>query len=183
MKRTFDRKGAGVQGIERDAYFRNRGPQRGSLAPLFEERAFLDGLDLQTNGRAVVAFDANGDGALDLYVRSVQAPEALFLGSRTHPDTEHFLRLRFRGTPGKDNRDGLGASVTATLAGGRALVRESGYASGYLATGSPIVHLGLGAATRVEKLVVRWPSGFVQNLGPVTSVDRTVTVDESRGSL
>ena len=29
-----------------------------------------------------VAFDANGDGALDLYVRSVQAPEALFLGSR-----------------------------------------------------------------------------------------------------
>ena len=26
MKRTFDRRGAGVQGIERDAYFRNRGP-------------------------------------------------------------------------------------------------------------------------------------------------------------
>jgi hypothetical protein len=181
MKKTFDRKGAGVQGIERDAYFRNRGPGSSPLRPLFEERAFLDGLDLQTNGRAVVAFDANGDGALDLYVRSVQAPEALFLGSRKNPDAEHFLRLRLKGTRGRDNSDGLGAQVMATLPGGRVLVRESGYASGYLATGSPIVHLGLGSATRLEKLVIRWPSGFVQELGPITSIDRTLTVDEARG--
>jgi hypothetical protein len=180
MKKTFDRKGAGVQGIERDAYFRNRGP---GASPLFEERSFLDGLDLQTNGRAVVAFDANGDGALDVYVRSVQAPEALFLGTRKNPDVEHFLRLRFKGTPGKDNTAGLGARVTATLPGGRVLVRESGYASGYLATGSPIVHLGLGSATRIERLVVRWPSGFVQDLGAIPSIDRTVTIDEAKGFL
>jgi hypothetical protein len=180
MKKTFDRKGAGVQGIERDAYFRNRGP---GSRPLFEERAFLDGLDLQTNGRAVVAFDANGDGALDLYVRSVQAPEALFLGSRKNPDIEHFLRLRLKGTRGRDNSDGLGAQVLATLPEGRVLVRESGYTSGYLATGSPIVHLGLGSATRLEKLVIRWPSGFVQELGPISSVDRTVTVNEGGGLL
>jgi len=178
MKKTFDRKGAGVQGIERDAYFVNRGPGK---APLFTEQAFLDGLDLQTNGRAVAAFDANGDGALDLYVRSVGAPEALFLGSRKNPNAEHFLRLRLKGTRGKDNTDGLGASVTATLPGGRVLVRESGYASGYLSTGSPIVHLGLGPATRIEKLVIRWPSGTVQDLGAVTSVDRVTTVDEARG--
>jgi hypothetical protein len=186
MKKTFDRKGAGVQGIERDAYFRNRGPVKSPLSPprpLFEEQAFLDGLDLQTNGRAVVVFDANNDGALDLYVRSVQAPEALFLGSRKNPDAEHFLRLRLKGTPGKGNADGLGAQITATLPGGRLLVRESGYASGYLATGSPIVHLGLGSATRIEKLVVRWPSGTVQDLGPITSIDRTVTIDEAKGSL
>ncbi len=111
--KTFDRKGAGINGIERDRYFRNRGGAEAG-SPLFEERAFLDGLDLESNGRAVVAFDANGDGALDLFVRSVQAPEALFLGSR-RPD-EHYLRLRLSGTPGVDNRDGLGARVEATPA-------------------------------------------------------------------
>jgi enediyne biosynthesis protein E4 len=177
LRRTFDRKGAGISGIERDRYFHNRGsPGRGD--PMFEERAFLEGLDLESNGRAVVAFDANGDGALDVYVRSVEAPEALFLGSRR--DGEHFLRLRLAGSA-RDNSDGIGARVVATLPGGRRIVLENGNASGYLATGSPIVHVGLGSATRVEDLTVRWPSGKVQRLGPVSEVDRTWTVDGDRG--
>ena len=176
--KTFDRQGAGVAGTERDRYFHNRGGAAAG-APLFEERAFLDGLDLQSNGRAVVAFDANGDGALDLYIRSVGAPEALFLGSRK-PD-EHFLRLRLAGEPGRDNRDGIGVEVTAVLPDGRRIVTQNQNESGYLSTGSPIVHLGLGRATRLEKLVVRWPSGKVQDLGPVDSVDRVVVVDEASG--
>jgi hypothetical protein len=167
---------SGVNGIERDRFFRNRGGASAG-APLFEDRAFLEGLDLETNGRAAVAFDANGDGALDVFVRSVQAPEALFLGSRRAG--EHYLRLRLSGTPGVDNRDGIGARVIARLPGGRTIVSENANASGYLSTGSPIVHLGLGAATRVENLTVRWPSGALQDLGPVEEVDRTLLVEGS----
>jgi hypothetical protein len=176
--RTFDRRGAGIAGFERDRYFHNRGGARAG-SPLFEDRAFLDGLDLESNGRAAVAFDANEDGALDLYVRSVGAPEALFLGSRG-PD-EHFLRMRLLGEPGRDNKDGIGARIEARLPGGRVIVTENANASGYLSTGSPIVHLGLGAATRLEKLTVRWPSGKVQELGPIEAVDRTIVVDAARG--
>jgi enediyne biosynthesis protein E4 len=179
-RKTFDRKGAGIAGFERDHYFHNRGGAAAG-APLFEERAFLDGLDLESNGRAVVAFDANGDGALDVYVRSVGGPEAIYFGSRRFD--EHFLRLRLSGTPGVDNRDGVGCRVTAKLPGGRTIVLETGNASGYLATGSPIAHLGLGSATRLESLTVRWPSGKIQDLGPVEAVDRTVVVDEARGLL
>jgi hypothetical protein len=183
MKKTFDRKGAGIAGIERDRYFRNRSgdPGRGPGDAMFEERSFLEGLDLETNGRAVVAFDANGDGALDLYIRSVEAPEALFLGSR-RPD-EHFLRVKLRGTPGRDNRDGVGSRITAALPGGRRLLIETGNASGYLSTGSPIAHLGLGSATRLEALSIRWPSGRVQDLGPIAAVDRTLIIDEEHGIL
>jgi hypothetical protein len=177
-KKTFDRRGGGIAGIERDRFFHNtRGASK--AASLFEERAFLEGLDLETNGRAVVAFDANGDGALDVYVRSVEAPEALFLGSRK--PGEHYLRIRLAGTPGVDNRDGVGSRVTATLPAGRRVVLETGNASGYLSTGSPIAHIGLGGATRVEDLAIRWPSGYVQKLGPIQSVDRTITVNEAQG--
>jgi enediyne biosynthesis protein E4 len=169
-----------MAGIERDRYFHNRGKGRGG-DPIFEERGFLDGLDLQTNGRAAVAFDSNGDGALDVYVRSVQAPEALFLGSRR--PGEHFLRIRLRGQPGVDNRDGVGARITATLPGGRVLLVETDNASGYLSTGSPIAHLGLGGAIRLADVTVRWPSGRTQDLGPVERVDRTLVVDEKSGVL
>ncbi len=180
-KKTFDRKGAGIAGIERDHFFRNRSGDRDQTrgGPIFEERSFLDGLDLETNGRAIVAFDANGDGALDLYIRSVQAPESLFLGSR-RPD-EHYLRVKLRGTLGRDNRDGVGSRLTALLPGGRRLVQETGNASGYLSTASPIAHLGLGKARRIEFLTIRWPSGKVQSLGALDTVDRTIIVDEERG--
>jgi hypothetical protein len=177
--RTFDRQGAGIAGIERDRFFRNRGA--GKDGPMFEERSFLEGLDLETNGRAVVAFDANGDGALDIYVRSVGAPEALFLGSRG--PREHYLRVRLSSIPGVDNRDGVGSRVSATVPGGRRVVLETGNASGYLASASPIAHIGLGAADRVDDLTVRWPSGRVQKLGPIAEVDRSIVVDEARGVL
>jgi hypothetical protein len=182
-KVTFDRKGAGIAGIERDRFFRNRSgdKDRSPAGAMFEERSFLEGLDLETNGRSVVAFDANGDGALDLYIRSVQAPEALFLGTR-RPD-EHYLRVQLRGTPGRDNRDGVGSRIAALLPGGRRLLLETGNASGYLSTGSPIAHLGLGRLTRIESLTVRWPSGKLQDVGPIVNVDRTILVDEQRGIL
>ncbi len=176
--RTFDRRGAGIAGIERDRYFHNRGGAAAG-APLFEDRAFLDGLDLESNGRAAVAFDANGDGALDVYIRSIGAPEAIFFGSR-RPD-EHYLRVKLRGTPGRDNSDGIGVEITAVLPGGRAIATQNANPSGYLSTGSPIVHLGLGKATRLDRLTLLWPSGRVQDLGPIERVDRTIVVDEDRG--
>ncbi len=146
---------------------------------MFEERAFLDGLDLESNGRAAVAFDAERRRRARPVRALGQAPEALFLGSR-RPD-EHFLRVRLTGTPGVDNRDGVGARLTATLGSGRRIVVETGNASGYLSTASPIAHIGLGRETRLSGLTVRWPSGRVQELPAIEAVDRTITVDEARG--
>ncbi len=175
-RKTFDRQGAGIAGIERDRYFHNRGADAASAGARFEERGFLDGLDLETNGRAVVAFDSNGDGALDVYVRSIGAPEALFVGERKA--NEHFLRVRLRGAPGIDNSDGIGARLTATFPDGRRVIVETGNASGYLATGSPIAHFGLGSATRLRDLSIRWPSGRVQSLGAIDAVDRLLVIRE-----
>src|SRR5262249_11693120 len=112
--RSFQRMGKGVQGCERNRYFRNRGDGT------FEERGFLEGVDLAANGRAAVLADFDGDGSLDIYVRSVQHPETLYLGTRL--PGEHFAEFRLS-QPGK-NRAAIGARVVVTLPDGRGLLQE-----------------------------------------------------------
>lgn len=59
------------------------------------------------------------------------------------------------------NRDGLGAKVLVT-AGGRTQLGERRAGGSYLSQADPRLHFGLGAAERVERIEVRWPSGKTQ---------------------
>lgn len=63
----------------------------------------------------------------------------------------------------ESNRQGIGARVRL-VAGGRAQVREIHAGSGYLSSPPPEAHFGLGQATRIERIEVRWPSGKRQTL-------------------
>jgi hypothetical protein len=57
-----------------------------------------------------------------------------------------------------------GAIVTAVLADGRKFVQEVHAGSSYLSSEDPRVHFGLGEATRVAVLSVRYPSGATVRL-------------------
>ncbi|CAN5227574.1 hypothetical protein BH09ACT13_BH09ACT13_00870 [soil metagenome] len=52
-----------------------------------------------------------------------------------------------------------GAAVTAELPDGRELVRDVLAGSSYLSSEDPRAHFGLGDASNVRRLVVRWPGG------------------------
>jgi enediyne biosynthesis protein E4 len=69
-----------------------------------------------------------------------------------------------------------GAVVTAVLPGGRRLVREVHAGSSYLSSEDPRVHFGLGDATRVQRLEVRFPDGDVIRRHDVAA-DRIVVVE------
>ena len=49
--------------------------------------------------------------------------------------------------------------VTVVLPNGRKLVQELHAGSSYLSSEDPRLHFGLGDATKVSKLTVRWPDG------------------------
>jgi hypothetical protein len=68
-----------------------------------------------------------------------------------------------------------GARVTAVLPDGRRLVREVQAGSSYLSSEDPRVHFGLGKATRVRELVVRFPGGRTMTRSNVAA-DRLVSV-------
>jgi hypothetical protein len=91
-------------------------------------------------------------------------------------NTGHWIEIKLVGT--KSNRDGLGARVEVEAAG-RRFTAERVAGSGYLSQNDGRLHFGLGAATTIGKLTVRWPSGRVQTLDNL-AVDRILNVEEPR---
>ena len=101
----------------------------------------------------------DNDGDLDILVVNMDAPPTLL---RNDTAGGHWVTLKLTGTT--SNRDGIGAKVTIESAGRRqvAEVRSGG---SYVSHNDTRVHFGLGAARRVDRVTIRWPSGAVDTSG------------------
>jgi hypothetical protein len=120
---------------------------------------------LRLNGRGLAAADYDNDGRVDLAVGSVGGRLALL---RNTAPRRHWLEVAVAPfSPG--------AVVTATLEDGTRMVREVQAGSSYLSSEDPRVHFGLGDATRVATLSVRYPDGTTKRLANVRG-NRIVTV-------
>lgn len=114
------------------------------------------------DGRGCLVADVDGDLAPDLIVRQAGGG-AVKIFSNRFPDAGR-LTVSLRGT--KSNRLGIGARLTATM-GERRLVRQLWTHNNFITQQAPRVRFGLGAAARVDRLEIRWPSGAVQVLTDV----------------
>lgn len=119
-------------------------------------------LSVPIAGRAVASGDFANDGTLGLLVVDMDGKVRLLKG--TGASANHWLEVKTRGT--RSNRDGLGARVVLTV-GDQRRIGEVTTSRSYLSTCDPRVHFGLGAATQVDRLEVRWPSGKVSVLKQV----------------
>ena len=141
--KTFDRKGAGVNGIERDRYFHNRGGAgrrrtpalRGARVPRRprprDQRPCGRRLRRQRRRRAR-HLRPLGPGARGSLSRVAARRTSTSCASAS------------RGRPATTIATASAHASRRTLPGGRTIVTENANASGYLSTGSPVVHLGLG---------------------------------------
>ena len=117
------------------------------------------GFAVEKVGRTLAAGDIDNDGDVDLLVTNNGQSVDLLLndgGARSNA-----LLLRLIGTD--SNRDAIGARLRLT-AGSRTQVREVTSGSSYLGQNDPRVHVGLGTATMVERVEIRWPSGRMEVL-------------------
>ena len=136
-------------------------------SPTFTDgTALVGGLSLpRVVGRSLAAADFDNDGRVDIAIGAVGGPLQLL---RSSGSSGHWLEVRLA-------KFAPGAVVTAVLPDGRRLVRQAQAGSSYGASEDPRIHFGLGAATQVSELIVRYPGGAESRLRGV-SIDRIVSV-------
>ena len=124
-----------------------RGTRSGTLEPA-AAAAGLDEIDALV-GRGSAAADYDNDGDLDVAVGTIGGRLVLLENTGTGGN---WLEVSLEGFH-------PGAAITAELPDGRKLVRDVLAGSSYLSSEDPRAHFGLGDASRVRRLVVRWPGG------------------------
>ena len=171
-----DRMDWGSSYAQRALLFRNLDGRK------FEEVGAAGGPGLTTphvaRGSAVADFD--NDGGLDVIVNNIDSAPTLAHSEGT--GRGHWIAIRLRGDPAsKCPRDAIGSAVFVT-AGGRRMRREVASGRGQMSQSDLRLHVGLGTATEISRLEVRWTNGATVTYPP-PRVDRMITIDEANGVL
>ncbi|HYG10714.1 MAG TPA: CRTAC1 family protein [Pyrinomonadaceae bacterium] len=182
---TVDAHQWGTSWAQQMLLFRNvanaRGAQAGASGRLFERVAAAPGSALANaySARGLAVADLDGDGRLDAVVNNIDSAPALL--RNVSEAKNHWLIIRLSGdTAKKSPRDATGAIVYATTGALRQrldLVSGAGFAS----QNDPCLHIGLGAAAKLDKLEVKWPDGTLETVS-VPGVDRVVTITQGKGA-
>jgi len=131
----------------------------------------VSGLDRAEDSRAFAATDLDGDGSLDVLLKSRLGPQLRVFRNECGTSRQS-VALRLIGT--KSNRDAIGARVDVEIGDcrlpiadcqkKRALSQFVRAGSGYLSQHTKILYFGLGEATGASTVRIRWPSGLIQEL-------------------
>lgn len=123
--------------------------------------------------------DFNRDGFLDLYVSNFQQQTSEKNGFYINSgNSNHWLSVNCVGRI--SNRSAVGAKVRVlSTIGGRSFwqLREISANGGYMSATPLEAHFGLGDAEQVDRMRLEWPSGIVQEFGPVKA-DQFISVEE-----
>lgn len=135
------------------------------------------GLARALTGRGLAVGDLDGDGRLDVVINNIDSKPTVL--QNVASPVGHWLSVRLIGdASNKISRDAIGASVYVTV--GKVRQRKDVISgNSYASQNDLALHFGLGSATRVDKVEIRWPDGSLQTVR-VPAVDRRITVTQNK---
>jgi len=119
----------------------------------------VSGLDVAEDSRAFAFTDIDGDGNLDIVLKSRLAPQVRIFQNAC--GGRNAIVFALRGT--ESNRDAIGARVEVD-----GQVKWLAAGSAYLSQHTKRMHFGL-RGERAEKVRILWPSGKIQELPPLAA--------------
>ena len=149
----------------------------------FEDVSFQagDGISAPAPARGAAFGDFDNDGDIDVVVNTVNDfPQLLRCDAHTG---NNWIKVRTIGT--KSNRSGIGARLKCVTkppdeSKPHQQIDEVRSGGGYFSQSDLRVHFGIGKATKVDVLEVRWPSGQIDTLKDIKA-NQLVYVKEGEG--
>jgi hypothetical protein len=134
------------------------------------------GITAASSARGLAVGDLWNDGRLSVVINNMNDQPSLLVNSFRSPN--HWIAFKTFGT--RSNRDGIGAKITV-IVGKRKMIDEVRSGSSYASQSDIRARFGLGSATKVESVEVRWPSGLVERYDdlPLDTID---TLKEGSGT-
>lgn len=153
-----------MAGYEHNRLFRNDGTGH------FVEVGYVAGVDSLADGYVIARTDFDKDGRMDLVLRNgdpgtmdhLFAPVQVFHNESPNANS---LMVSLEGSD--SNRDGVGAHVSITM--GQTVLTQQLIANNGTAQSEKVLHFGLADHAKVDRVVVRWPSGRTQELTGVAA--------------
>ena len=169
---SVDQRDWGTTWAQRPQLFRNLDGTKFQEVP----PATGSGLADVIPARGAAFGDLFNDGHIDVVLNNMDSPPTLL--RNVVKNSNHWITFKLIGGA-KSPRDAIGAQIFLTSGGARQ--RGDVFSGGSYASSSDLrLHFGLGAATKVEKVEIHWPSGKREEI-VVPGVDRILTVVEGQG--
>ncbi|MEC9093132.1 MAG: CRTAC1 family protein [Planctomycetota bacterium] len=150
--------GENLSAYERNKFYLNVDGEQ------FFDASFASGADIDSDSRSVVSADFDNDGDPDLLVGSTGGG-ALRLFENQFPSENQFLKIKLRGT--QSNRAAIGSRVILE-SGSRKIIRDLFPRNGCMGLGPADLVVGVGKATTLDRVTVRWPSGKTKTVTGVS---------------
>jgi len=135
-------------------------------------------MDFPDDCRSFALADLDGDGRLEVILKSRTAPQVRILHN-SMKEIGHSIAFRLRGK--ESNRDAIGAAVTVEAGG----LRQTKYlqaGSGFLSQHTKELHFGMGKSEAPVRVTIRWPRGRVQEFDGL-AVNHRVEIEEGSSAF